>query len=101
MGENPDVGVSRSGRVRMRHRDDPVVDYHSGDKAFAEHALDVASYAGLEIVGDAVEQCAVIQREASNVRMGVLGDRASECVVDVAIVGDPAAGRSADLRPPV
>ena len=37
----------------------------------AEYALYVTAYAGLEIVGDAFEQCAVIHRELENVRVGV------------------------------
>ena len=44
-----------SDRVRMRHRDEPVVDYRSGDEPLAEHTLDVAAYTRLEVVGDAVE----------------------------------------------
>ena len=74
MGEYSDVGVSFSDRVRMGDRNEPVVDYRSGDVPLAEYALDVATYAGLEIVGDTFEQCAVIHRELANVRVGVCND---------------------------
>ena len=71
MGEDSNVRVSFCDRVGMGYRNDFVVDHGSGDEPLAEHDLHIAAHSWLEVVGDVVEQDAVIHGKKPNFRMEV------------------------------